>query len=121
MPEDCVFCMIRDGEIPSDILHRDQYCFVIRDINPVAPTHLLVIPLEHFEYLAELVSDFDQTVAAMLSAARDMASAEGVSGSGYRLMLNQGRDGGQEVPHIHLHVMGGRHLGGFGIPSERSS
>ena len=118
MAEDCVFCKIRDGEIPSEILHRDEYCFVIRDINPVAPTHLLVIPLEHFERLAELESGFDRTIAAMFSAARDMASAEGVSGSGYRLMLNQGRDGGQEVAHIHLHVMGGRRLGGLGIPSD---
>ena len=118
MTEDCVFCKIRDGEIPSDILHRDEYCFIIRDIAPAAPTHLLVIPLEHFERLAELESRFGPTFGAMFAAARDAASAEGVSDSGYRLMINQGDDGGQEVPHLHMHLMGGRRLGGFGIPQR---
>ena len=121
MAEDCIFCKIRDGEIPSDILYRDELCFVIRDIVPVAPTHLLVIPTEHFEQLSELESRFDQTFGAMFAAARDIASAEGVSDSGYRLMINQGKDGGQEVPHLHMHVMGGRRLGGLGIPGDRSS
>jgi histidine triad (HIT) family protein len=121
MAEDCIFCKIRDGEIPSDILYRDELCFVIRDIAPAAPTHLLVIPTEHFEQLSELESRFDQTFGAMFAAARDAASAEGVSDSGYRLTINQGKDGGQEVPHLHMHVMGGRRLGGLGIPGDRSS
>ncbi len=121
MTDDCVFCKIRDGEIPSDILYRDELCFVIRDIAPLAPTHLLVIPVEHFERISELESRFDQTFGAMFAAAKDSAKAEGVSDSGYRLMINQGRDGGQEVPHLHMHLLGGRRLGGLGIPSERSS
>ncbi len=118
MAEDCVFCKIRDGEIPSDILYRDDFCFVIRDIAPVAPTHLLVISVEHFESLEGMGSGLERTIGAMFSAARDAASAEGVSDSGYRLMINKGRDGGQEVPHLHVHLMGGRRLGGMGIPQR---
>ena len=121
MDEDCIFCKIRDGDIPSDILYRDELCFVIRDIAPLAPTHLLVIPAEHFEQITELDSRFDQTFGAMFAAARNTAVAEGVSESGYRLMINQGSDGGQEVPHLHMHVLGGRRLGGMGIPSDRTS
>ena len=110
MSEDCVFCKIRDGEIPSEILYRDDHCFVIRDIAPVAPTHLLVIPVRHFEYLADMEPDFHPTLVAMFAAARDMAVSEGVSESGYRLIINQRGDSGQEVPHLHLHVIGGRRL-----------
>ena len=111
MVEICVFCKIRDGEIPSDILHRDEHCFVIRDINPMAPVHLLVIPVEHFALLSEVESDLNETAGAMFDAARKMAVAEGVAENGYRLVINQGRDGGQEVLHLHMHVMGGRRLG----------
>ena len=121
MAEDCVFCKIRDGEIPSDILYRDELCFVIRDIAPLAPTHLLVIPTEHFERISELETRFDQTFGALFSAAASSAKAEGVLDSGYRLMINQGREGGQEVPHLHMHVLGGRRLGRLGIPSDESS
>jgi histidine triad (HIT) family protein len=121
MADDCIFCKIRDGEIPSDILYRDDLCFVIRDIAPLAPTHLLVIPVEHFEQIAELESRFDETFGAMFSAAKNSARSEGVSESGYRLIINQGRDGGQDVPHLHLHVLGGRRLRGLGIPNEPSS
>ncbi len=111
MDEFCVFCKIRDGEIPSEILYRDDHCFVIRDINPLAPVHLLVIPLEHFALLSEVESGLDATMGAMFDAARSMAAAEGVAESGYRLIINQGSDGGQEVHHLHLHVIGGRRLG----------
>ena len=111
MDEFCVFCKIRDGEIPSEILHRDDHCFVIRDINPMAPVHLLVIPLDHFAVLSEVESGLDETMGAMFDAARIMAAAEGVAESGYRLVINQGHDGGQEVLHLHMHVVGGRRLG----------
>ena len=114
MSETCVFCKIRDGEIPSEILHRDDHCFVIRDIAPAAPTHLLVIPVRHFEYLTGMDPDFHPTLAAMFAAARDAAVSEGVSESGYRLIINQRDDSGQEVPHLHLHVIGGRRLSGLG-------
>ena len=114
MSETCVFCKIRDGEIPSEILHRDDHCFVIRDIAPTAPTHLLVIPVRHFEYLTGMEPDFHPTLTAMFAAARDAAVSEGVSESGYRLIINQRDDSGQEVPHLHLHVIGGRRLSGLG-------
>lgn len=114
MDEFCVFCKIRDGEIPSDMLHRDDHCFVIRDINPAAPVHLLVIPVEHFTYLSGLQPEFHQTIGAMFSAASEAADAEGIADSGYRLIVNQRDDAGQEVPHLHLHVLGGRRLGAMG-------
>ena len=114
MDEFCVFCKIRDGEIPSDTLHRDDYCLVIRDINPVAPVHLLVIPVEHFTYLSELQPEFHATIGAMFSAAKDAAATEGIADSGYRLIVNQRDDAGQDVPHLHLHVLGGRRLGAMG-------
>ena len=114
MDDSCVFCKIRDGEIPSDMLHRDDHCFVIRDINPVAPVHLLVIPVEHFTYLSGLQPEFHETIGAMFSAARDAATAESIADSGYRLIINQRDDAGQDVPHLHLHVLGGRRLGAMG-------
>ena len=115
MAEDCIFCKIRDGEIPSEKLHNDDDCFVIRDINPVAPTHLLVIPNEHFAELSELSPEPNPAFAALFAAARAMAESEGVSESGYRLIINQGSDGGQEVMHLHMHLIGGQRLRGLGL------
>ena len=115
MPEDCIFCKIRDGEIPSEKLHSDDDCFVIRDINPIAPTHLLVIPTQHFAELAELGLEPNPAFASMFSAARAMAEREGVADSGYRLIVNQGSDGGQEVMHLHMHLLGGKPLRALGL------
>ncbi|CAI8044065.1 Uncharacterized HIT-like protein aq_141 [Geodia barretti] len=100
MPEDCIFCKIRDGEIPSEKLHSDVDCFVIRDINPAAPTHLLIIPTRHFATLSELADEHAGIYASMFVVARAMAEREGVADSGYRLIINQGSDGGQEVMHF---------------------
>lgn len=114
MTEDCIFCKIGDGEVPSDVLYRDDHCFVIRDIAPKAPVHLLIIPNEHFTYLANLTPEFHPTLGAMFDAAREMAAREGVDGSGYRLTINQGEHAGQVVPHLHLHLLAGRRLAGMG-------
>ena len=114
MADDCIFCGIRDGDVPSKVLYRDDHCFVIRDISPQAPTHLLVIPVQHFTYLTELTKDFYPTLGAMFSAARETAGSQGISADGYRLVINQGEDGGQVVPHLHLHVLGGKSLGPMG-------
>ena len=111
MAEDCLFCKIRDGEIPSNILHRDEHCFVIRDIAPSAPVHLLVIPVQHFTYLTGITPEFQRTIGAMFAVAKDMADAEDLIESGYRLVINQGENSGQQVPHLHLHVLGGRPMG----------
>ncbi|MDP6454105.1 MAG: histidine triad nucleotide-binding protein [SAR202 cluster bacterium] len=111
MAEDCLFCKIRDGEIPSDILHRDEHCFVIRDIAPTAPVHLLVIPVQHFTYLTGMTQEFQPTIGAMFAVAKELADAEGIVECGYRLVINQGKNSGQQVPHLHLHVLGGRPMG----------
>ena len=115
MAEDCIFCKIRDGEIPSEKLHSDDYCFVIRDINPAAPTHLLIIPNEHFAELSEIGPEPHPAFSSMFAVARALAESEGVSESGYRLIINQGEEGGQEVPHLHMHALGGTRLRGLGI------
>ena len=114
MADDCIFCKIRDGEIPSDILSRNDHCFVIRDIAPRAPTHLLVVPVQHFTYLTDLTREFYPTLGAMFTAAIEAAVAQGIAGDGYRLVINQGEQAGQVVPHLHLHVLGGRSLGPMG-------
>ena len=115
MLENCIFCKIRDGVIPSDMLYKDADCFVIRDINPIAPTHLLIIPNQHFAELSELRPEPNCVFASMFAAARAMAEQEGVAESGYRLIINQGSDGGQEVMHLHMHLIGGKPLRGLGL------
>ncbi len=111
MAHDCIFCKIRDGEIPADIVHCDDHCFVIRDIAPKAPVHLLVIPNLHIGPLSALSVDERAAIGGMYAAAGRMAAGEGVDSSGYRLVVNQGRDADQTVAHLHLHVLGGRPLG----------
>ena len=106
MEQDCIFCKIHRGEIPSEILYRDDNCFVIRDIGPKAPTHLLIIPIMHFTYLAGITPEFLPTIGSMHMAAKEMAEREGVSESGYRLVINQGPHSGQEVPHLHMQMCG---------------
>ncbi len=113
-PENCVFCKIRRGEIPGEMLHSDDDCFVIRDINPASPTHLLIIPTRHFTYLSGLTDDILPVIGRMYMVAKQMAEREGVSESGYRLIVNQGEQSGQVVPHLHLHLIGGRQLGALG-------
>ena len=113
MADDCIFCKIRDGDIPADILLRNDHCFVIRDIAPKAPVHLLVIPNLHIESLLELSGDEREAISSMYAAAAQAAAGEGVDSTGYRLVVNQGRDADQTVDHLHLHVLGGRPLGGM--------
>ena len=111
MAGDCIFCKIRDGEIPAKVLHRDDHCFVIHDIAPKAPVHLLVIPNLHIESLRGLSGDERAAIGGMYAAAGRMAASAGVDSTGYRLVVNQGRDADQTVDHLHLHVLGGRPLG----------
>ena len=114
MAQDCIFCRIGTGEVKGDSLYRDDNCFVIKDIAPKAPVHLLVIPHRHFTFLADLTPEDYPMVGDMLKAAEEMARREGVASNGYRLVINQGRDAGQQVDHLHLHVLAGRPLGGMG-------
>jgi histidine triad (HIT) family protein len=107
----CIFCRIAAGEIPSAVVHQDDLCVAFRDIEPRAPVHILIIPRRHIASLADLTAE-DVTLAGHLqwTAAR-LASAEGLAENGYRVVVNCGDDGGQTVAHLHVHLLGGRHLG----------
>ncbi len=107
---DCVFCKIVTGEIPADILYQDDEIIAFRDINPLAPTHLLIIPRKHIPSLARLSEADSPLVGNMVNAANQLAKREGVAEGGYRLVLNCGKQGGQLVPHLHMHLLGGRQL-----------
>ena len=106
----CVFCSILAGEIPGQFVRKDDVCFVIRDIAPAAPVHLLVIPNEHFEHLENLTPESEAMLGHMASVARSVAASEGIDQSGYRLVINQRSDAGQMVDHLHMHVLGGSKL-----------
>lgn len=112
MTTDCIFCQIATGKISSEILYRDEEVVAFRDINPQAPTHLLVIPKKHVPSLAHLSEAESPLIGHMVNIANRLANREGVFKSGYRLVINCGKEGGQLVPHLHLHILGGRQLSG---------
>lgn len=109
---DCIFCQIVAGKIPSDILYQDDKVMVFRDINPQAPVHLLVIPKKHIPSLKSVSEAEAPLMEHMVTIGNKMAKQEGVFESGYRLVINCGKNGGQLVPHLHMHVLGGRPLSG---------
>lgn len=109
---DCLFCKIRDGEIPSDKVYEDDKVFVFRDINPKAEVHLLMIPREHLASLEELQPAHDALVGHMLRLLPQLAQQQGLD-SGFRTIINTGKGGGQEVFHLHIHLLGGSGLPGF--------
>jgi histidine triad (HIT) family protein len=111
---DCIFCRIISGDIPSDILYQDEQVVAFRDINPKAPVHLLLVPRKHIESLAELSEDEASIMGHLVAVANRLAGEAGISDKGYRLVANSGPEGGQEVPHLHLHLLGGRQLGILG-------
>ncbi|MDZ4674794.1 MAG: histidine triad nucleotide-binding protein [Gemmatimonadota bacterium] len=102
---DCIFCRIAAGEIPATVVARTSQALAFRDLNPQAPTHLLVIPLSHADSAATASPEI---LAQVLGLAAEVARAEGLEERGYRLVTNIGRDGGQSVGHLHVHVLGGR-------------
>jgi histidine triad (HIT) family protein len=107
----CIFCRIAAGEIPSAVVHQDELCVAFRDIEPRAPVHILIVPRRHVASLADLTAaDCALAGHLQLTAAR-LAAAEGLDGSGYRVVVNCGSDGGQTVDHLHVHLLGGRPLG----------
>jgi histidine triad (HIT) family protein len=109
MPElSCLFCRVVAGEIPAELLHQDELCVVIRDINPQAPTHLLVIPREHLESLDEAGRQDEEMLGHLLRMAARQANDQGLSESGYRTVINTGAGAGQSVFHLHVHILGGR-------------
>ena len=108
----CIFCQIVSKKIPSDILYQDEGVLAFRDINPQAPVHLLIIPKIHIASLVELTEQEIPLMGRMVSVASKLAEREGISESGYRLVINCGEEGGQLVLHLHLHLLGGRQLRG---------
>lgn len=109
--EDCLFCRIVAGEIDSDPVLSTHGTYAFRDIGPVAPVHVLVVPKRHIDDAASVGPDDGPLLAEMLATARQVAEIEGVSGRGWRLVFNVGEDAQNSVSHLHLHVIGGRRMG----------
>lgn len=107
---DCLFCKILAGEIPSDTVYSDETVTAFRDINPVAPTHILIIPNNHIAAISELEEEDEGLVGHLFTVARKLAVEEGIDETGYRLIINNGPDAGQVVFHLHLHLIGGQKM-----------
>lgn len=105
-----IFEKIRDGEIPSDVIHRDDLCFAFRDISPQAPVHILVIPNKVIPRIGEATADDQAVLGHLLLTAAKLATDLGLSETGYRVVINNGLHGGETVPHLHVHLLGGRPL-----------
>ena len=112
--KECIFCGISRGAVEADILYRDEQLMVFRDANPKAPTHLLIIPRRHVAGLSYAGGRTAGVLGQMFGLAEEMARREGVTISGYRLVMNQGLDSGQELEHLHMHLIGGKILGAMG-------
>ncbi len=106
-----LFAKIVSGELPADIVYQDELVTAFRDINPQAPTHILIIPNKVIPTANDLTAEDEQIAGRMLLVAKKVAEQEGIAEDGYRLIINCNRHGGQEVYHLHLHVLGGRMLG----------
>ena len=104
----CLFCAIASGQSPSSIVHQDDLVTAFRDTNPQAPTHVLVIPNEHIASLTEIGEAQAGLLGRLFAVANQVAAQDGIAAGGYRVVINAGRDGGQTVQHLHLHVLGGR-------------
>ena len=114
MPDDCLFCRIAAGTIDAPRLHDDDLVFAIRDINPRAPTHLLIIPKRHIANASAAGAAEGPLLGRMFEVAAELASSEGVAERGYRLAFNVGDDAGMTVHHLHMHLLGGSALGAEG-------
>jgi histidine triad (HIT) family protein len=107
---ECVFCRIVAGEIPATVVRDDADTVAFRDLDPKAPVHVLIIPKRHIGSMNDAGPADGEVLGALLLAAREVAAAEGIAESGYRLVINTGEAAGQSVGHVHLHVLGGRAL-----------
>lgn len=107
--QDCLFCKIVAGDIPAQIVRTSEHSVAFRDVNPQAPTHVLVVPKQHFANAAAVAQGAPEVTADLITTARDVAEADGLD-NGYRLVFNTGADAGQTVFHVHLHLLGGRSL-----------
>jgi len=107
-PGDCIFCRIVAGDLPSDEVASSPLAFAFRDVNPAMPVHVLVIPREHIESAATVGADHAEVLGEMFQVAQRVAKSEGLAERGWRLVLNVGDDARNSVPHLHMHVLGGR-------------
>jgi histidine triad (HIT) family protein len=110
MADKTLFEKIRDGEIPATVLHRDERCIAFRDISPQAPVHVLILPCKPIPRVGLAASDDEGVLGHLLLTAAEIARKEGIAATGYRLVINNGPDGGEAVPHLHVHLLGGRQL-----------
>ena len=108
---DCIFCRIVRGEIPARIVHQDDLAVAFHDVNPQAPTHILVVPRQHLASLHECGAADAPLLGHLLTTARGLAVSGGLHPSGYRIVLNTGAEAGQTVFHLHFHLLGGRPMG----------
>jgi histidine triad (HIT) family protein len=108
--EKCVFCDIVGGKIPGDIIYQDKDFLAFRDIHPMAPVHIVIIPKVHISSLAEVGEWQEGLIGRLVLLAKKLAEKEGIAEKGYRLAINSGPEGGQVVPHLHLHLLGGGKL-----------
>jgi histidine triad (HIT) family protein len=111
---ECLFCNMASGKTPVEKLHEDEQVFAIRDIHPRAPVHFMVIPKEHIPSALDIDQEHGSLLAHMIQVANQVAEGEGIADTGYRLALNVGKYGGLLIYHLHLHVLGGRHLAAEG-------
>lgn len=108
---DCIFCKIANKEINSDFVYEDDEIIAFKDINPQAPIHILVVPKKHIESIIDLTDEDEMLVGKMYTAVRKIAKKLNIEESGFRLIVNCGKDAGQEVPHLHFHILAGKKLG----------
>ena len=107
MEKDCIFCKIVNGEIPTEFLYEDDILVVFRDINPHAPVHILIVPKKHIRSINDLTENDNKIISHMIIVGKDIAQKESVNSSGYKLLFNVERGGGQVIFHLHLHLIGG--------------
>ena len=108
--DDCLFCKIISGDIQGQIVYRDDQVTAFRDINPAAPTHILIVPNRHISSVREVSEEDEKLIGHLFTTARKLAEQEGIADSGYRLIINTGQNAGQAVMHLHLHLLGGQRM-----------
>lgn len=109
--ENCLFCKIIKGEIPSEKVYEDEEILAFKDINPAAPVHILVIPKKHIDSIAQMEKEDEALVGRIYTVINKIAEEQGVKDDGFRVIVNCGKDGGQEVMHLHFHLLAGTKLG----------
>jgi histidine triad (HIT) family protein len=110
MNPSCVFCKIASGEAPAEIVYQDEWVTAFRDIHPVAPTHVLIVPNKHIQSVSHAEAEDEQILGHLFTTARKIAEMDGITAGGYRTIVNTGAHGGQTVFHLHMHVIGGQRM-----------